>query len=42
MDPLSAIDIPTLLHETGDVREDQVERVRLPVCRVRKAPRRKC
>jgi tRNA 2-thiouridine synthesizing protein A len=41
-DPLSAIDIPTLLHETGDVGEDQVERVRLLVCRIRKAPRRKC
>jgi len=41
-DPLSAIDIPNLLRETGDVLEDQVERVGLLVFRIRKAPRRKC
>jgi len=40
-DPLSAIDIPNLLRETGDVLEDQVERVGLLVFRIRKAPRRK-
>ena len=41
-DPLSAIDIPNLLRETGDVLEDQAERVGLLVFRIRKAPRRKC
>jgi tRNA 2-thiouridine synthesizing protein A len=41
-DPLSAIDIPNLLRETGDVLEEQVERVGLLVFRIRKAPRRKC
>ena len=41
-DPLSAIDIPNLLGETGDVLEDQVERMGLLVFRIRKAPRRKC
>jgi tRNA 2-thiouridine synthesizing protein A len=40
-DPLSAIDIPNLLRETGDVLEDRVERVGLLVFRIRKAPRRK-
>jgi tRNA 2-thiouridine synthesizing protein A len=40
-DPLSAIDIPNLLRETGDVLEEQVERVGLLVFRIRKAPRRK-
>ena len=40
-DPLSAIDIPNLLRETGDVLEDQVERVGLLVFRIRKAPHRK-
>ena len=41
-DPLSAIDIPSLLRESGDVLEDQVDRVGLLVFRIRKAPRRKC
>jgi len=41
-DPLSAIDIPNLLGETGDVREDQVERMGLLVFRIRKSPRPKC
>jgi len=41
-DPLSAIDIPNLLRETGDVLEDQVERVGVLVFRIRKASRRKC
>ena len=41
-DPLSAIDIPNLLRETGDVLEEQVERVGLLVFRIRKAPRQKC
>jgi tRNA 2-thiouridine synthesizing protein A len=41
-DPLSTIDIPNLLRETGDVLEDQVERVGVLVFRIRKAPRRKC
>ena len=41
-DPLSAIDIPNLLRETGDVLEDQVERVGLLVFRIRKASCRKC
>jgi tRNA 2-thiouridine synthesizing protein A len=41
-DPLSAIDIPSLLRETGDVLEDQADRVGLLVFRIRKAPRRKC
>ena len=41
-DPLSAIDIPNLLRETGDVLEDQVERVGLLVFRIRKSPRPKC
>jgi tRNA 2-thiouridine synthesizing protein A len=41
-DPLSAIDIPNLLRETGDVLEEQVERVGLLVFHIRKAPRRKC
>jgi tRNA 2-thiouridine synthesizing protein A len=41
-DPLSAIDMPNLLRETGDVLEEQVERVGLLVFRIRKAPRRKC
>lgn len=41
-DPLSAIDIPNLLRETGDVLEEQVERVGLLVFRIRKGPRRKC
>ena len=41
-DPLSAIDIPNLLRETGDVLEDQVERMGLLVFRIRKSPRPKC
>ena len=41
-DPLSAIDIPNLLRETGDVLEDQAERVGLLVFRIRKSPRPKC
>jgi tRNA 2-thiouridine synthesizing protein A len=41
-DPLSAIDIPNLLGETGDVLEDQVERMGLLVFRIRKSPRPKC
>ena len=41
-DPLSAIDIPSLLRETGDVLEDQVDRVGLLVFRIRKSPRPKC
>jgi tRNA 2-thiouridine synthesizing protein A len=41
-DPLSAIDIPNLLRETGDVLEEQVERVGLLVFRIRKADPRKC
>jgi tRNA 2-thiouridine synthesizing protein A len=41
-DPLSAIDIPNLLRETGDVLEEQVEQVGLLVFRIRKAQRRKC
>jgi tRNA 2-thiouridine synthesizing protein A len=41
-DPLSTIDIPNLLRETGDVLEDQVERVGVLVFRIRKGPRRKC
>jgi tRNA 2-thiouridine synthesizing protein A len=40
-DPLSAIDIPNLLRETGDILEAQVERMGLLVFRIRKAPRRK-
>jgi tRNA 2-thiouridine synthesizing protein A len=40
-DPLAAIDIPNLLRETGDVLEEQVERVGLLVFRIRKAPQRK-
>jgi len=36
-DPLSAIDIPNLLRETGDVLEHQVERVGVLVFRIRKA-----
>jgi tRNA 2-thiouridine synthesizing protein A len=38
-DPLSAIDIPNLLRETGDVLEDQVERAGLLVFRIRKVRR---
>jgi tRNA 2-thiouridine synthesizing protein A len=41
-DPLSAIDIPNLLRETGDVLEEQVERVGVLVFRIRKSDRRKC
>ena len=41
-DPLSAIDIPNLLGETGDVLEDQVERMGLLVFRISKSPRPKC
>ena len=41
-DPLTAIDIPNLLRETGDVLEEQVERVGVLVFRIRKAHRRKC
>ena len=41
-DPLSAIDIPNLLGETGDVLEDQVERMGLLVFRIRKSPRPNC
>ena len=41
-DPLSAIDIPNLLRETGDGLEDQVERMGLLVFRIRKSPRPKC
>jgi tRNA 2-thiouridine synthesizing protein A len=40
-DPLSAIDIPNLLRETGDVLEEQVDRMGLLVFRIRKAPGRK-
>ena len=40
-DPLAAIDIPNLLRQTGDVLEDQVERLGVLVFRIRKAPRPK-
>lgn len=40
-DPLSAIDIPNLLRETGDILEAQGERMGLLVFRIRKAPGRK-
>jgi tRNA 2-thiouridine synthesizing protein A len=40
-DPLAAIDIPNLLRETGDVLEEQVDRMGLLVFRIRKAPGRK-
>lgn len=38
-DPLSAIDIPNLLRETGDVLEAQVQGVGLLVFHIRKAHR---
>jgi tRNA 2-thiouridine synthesizing protein A len=40
-DPLSAIDIPALLQETGDVLENRSERQGLLVFRIRKADRAK-
>jgi len=40
-DPLSAIDIPNLLRETGDVLEERVEAVGLLVFHIRKADRPK-
>lgn len=36
-DPLAAIDIPSLLNETGDILEEQVEREGALVFRIRKA-----
>ena len=37
-DPLSAIDIPNLLRETGDVLEGNAQETGLFVFRIRKAP----
>ncbi len=37
-DPLSAIDIPALLQETGDILEDRSEADGALVFRIRKAP----
>lgn len=38
-DPLSVIDIPNLLHETGDILEQQTEADGLLIFRIRKAGR---